>query len=173
MSPVAELWAGAEAAAGVGAAACGSDHADAGAETVPWCAGQLTGAHQDVVCGPAIAVLVGESGFVDEPFAGVRWGVVVDGAFAGCVVTVIAALADFGQDGVAVAVESGSEDEHLAAYLRWVRGHRQCPGDSLFCVVVGLGVGFAGAPDAGDERRRSFCCIRGCAAGCCLASGGG
>ena len=96
MSPVAELWAGAEAAAGVGAAACGGDHADAGAETVPWCAGRLTGAHQDVVCGPAIAVLVGEGGSFDEPFAGVRWGVVVDGAFAGCVVTVIAALADFG-----------------------------------------------------------------------------
>ena len=58
VTPVAKLWAGAEAAAGVGAEACGVGQAYAGGATVPWCAGQLVGVHQDVVGGYEGAVLV-------------------------------------------------------------------------------------------------------------------
>ena len=56
--PASELWAGAEAAAGVGAEACGGNQAYAGAAKVPWCAGQLVGVHQDDAGGDEGAVLV-------------------------------------------------------------------------------------------------------------------
>lgn len=81
-----ELRAAAVAADGVGAEACGVDHADAVAWPVLWDAEELAGADGGVVSGGEVAI-------VDEFACGVRLDAVVVGAFAGQVETVGLALA--------------------------------------------------------------------------------